>query len=124
MSLIIIEIYIIHLMNTYYFNQAKKIINSTNNYSPSLLQVNLKISYNEAVELIEQIKAEESASSTQLSSSSFSFDTLDGHSFEYFCAEILKYNGYSNIKVTSGSGDFGVDILCCKNGQKYAIQCK
>ena len=52
------------------------------------------------------------------------FDGMDGHEFEYFCAEILKENGFSNVRVTPGSGDQGVDILATKDGIKYAIQCK
>lgn len=51
-------------------------------------------------------------------------DCLDGHSFELFCAELLKSNGYNNVRVTKGSGDMGVDILAEKSGMKYAIQCK
>lgn len=53
-----------------------------------------------------------------------SFDNMDGHEFEYFCADILKYNGFTNVEVTKGSGDQGIDILSEKDGIKYAIQCK
>ena len=52
------------------------------------------------------------------------FDSMNGHEFEYFCAGILKENGFSNVRVTPGSGDQGVDILATKDGIKYAIQCK
>ena len=51
-------------------------------------------------------------------------DCFDGHQFEYFCAELLSYNDYSNVKVTKGSGDHGIDIFANKSGRKYAIQCK
>lgn len=51
-------------------------------------------------------------------------DYMDGHDFEYWCADLLKYNGFSNIQVTPGSGDQGVDIIAIKDKQKYAIQCK
>nr|UWH96906.1 MAG: Restriction endonuclease [Bacteriophage sp.] len=51
-------------------------------------------------------------------------DSMEGHQFEYACANILRANGYKNVKVTQGSGDFGVDILAEKGGIKYAIQCK
>lgn len=54
----------------------------------------------------------------------FNYDTLDGHAFEYFCADLLRYNGFEHIQVTSGSGDFGVDILCDYKSVSYAIQCK
>lgn len=48
----------------------------------------------------------------------------DGWQFEKYTANLLKKLGYSNIKVTSGSGDYGVDVLASKSGIKYAIQCK
>lgn len=51
-------------------------------------------------------------------------DYMDGHDFEYLCADVLKKNGYSNVSVTSGSGDFGIDVLAEKDGVRYAIQCK
>lgn len=51
-------------------------------------------------------------------------DHMDGHKFEYFCADLLKNNGFVNVSVTPGSGDMGVDILAEKEGVKYAIQCK
>ncbi len=51
-------------------------------------------------------------------------DCMDGHSFEYFCAEVLEKNGFKNVSVTKGSGDQGVDVLTEKGGIKYAIQCK
>lgn len=51
-------------------------------------------------------------------------DFMDGHSFEYFCAYILEKNGFSDVSVTKGSGDQGVDVLASKSGIRYAIQCK
>lgn len=51
-------------------------------------------------------------------------DIMQGHEFEYACADILRANGFKNVEVTRGSGDFGVDVLAEKNGIKYAIQCK
>lgn len=51
-------------------------------------------------------------------------DKMDGHQFEYACADILKANGYKHVKVTRGSGDFGVDIIAEKDKVRYAIQCK
>ena len=52
------------------------------------------------------------------------FDTMEGHDFEYFCANILKENGFKNTTVTQGSGDQGIDIIAFKDGIKYGIQCK
>lgn len=52
------------------------------------------------------------------------FDLMEGHDFEYYCAELLKKCGFQEVEVTRGSGDYGVDILAEKEGVTYAIQCK
>ena len=51
-------------------------------------------------------------------------DEMEGHEFEYFCAELLQENGFYEVEVTKGSGDYGIDILAEKDGVTYAIQCK
>ena len=51
-------------------------------------------------------------------------DNMEGHKFEYFCSNILRMNGFVNVRVTQGSGDQGVDILATFNGVDYAIQIK
>lgn len=51
-------------------------------------------------------------------------DRMDGHDFEYLCADILRAKGYENVTVTRGSGDQGVDVLAEHSGIKYAVQCK
>ena len=51
-------------------------------------------------------------------------DMMEGHEFEYACAGILRANGFKNVEVTKGSGDFGVDIIAVKKRRKYAVQCK
>lgn len=51
-------------------------------------------------------------------------DLMEGHDFENWCAEALRNSGFSNVKVTPGSGDQGVDVVAEKDGLKYAIQCK
>jgi len=51
-------------------------------------------------------------------------DEMEGHDFEYFCADLLDEMGFLDIEVTKGSGDFGVDILAEKDGISYAFQCK
>lgn len=48
----------------------------------------------------------------------------NGWQFENYIANLLKKLGYSNVKVTSGSGDYGVDVLASKAGIRYAFQCK
>lgn len=51
-------------------------------------------------------------------------DEMEGHDFEYYCADLLKDNGFLEVEVTKGSGDFGADILAEKDGITYAFQCK
>lgn len=51
-------------------------------------------------------------------------DELEGHDFEYYCADLLRDNGFLEVEVTKGSGDFGADILAEKDGITYAVQCK
>ena len=51
-------------------------------------------------------------------------DELEGHDFEYYCADLLRDHGFLDVEVTKGSGDFGADILAEKDGVSYAVQCK
>ena len=51
-------------------------------------------------------------------------DELEGHEFEEYCADLLRSRGFSEVRVTQGSRDFGADILCEEGGVTYAIQCK
>lgn len=51
-------------------------------------------------------------------------DLMEGHNFEYWCASILRKNGFSSAEVTPGSGDHGVDVVAEKDEVRYAIQCK
>lgn len=51
-------------------------------------------------------------------------DEMEGHEFEYFCAELLRKRGFIDVEVTKGSGDYGVDILAEKEGISFGIQCK
>lgn len=53
-----------------------------------------------------------------------SMDELEGHEFEYYCADLLRDHGFLEVEVTRGSGDYGIDILAEKDGVTYAIQCK
>ena len=53
-----------------------------------------------------------------------SADFMEGHSFEHFCADLLRDNGYIHVSVTPGSGDQGADVIAEKDGVRYAIQCK
>lgn len=51
-------------------------------------------------------------------------DQMEGHDFEYFCADLLEKRGYKDVEVTTGSRDYGIDILAQKEGITFAIQCK
>ena len=53
-----------------------------------------------------------------------STDIMNGQQFETYCADLLRKNGYSNVEVTQGSCDHGIDILADKEDISYAIQCK
>ena len=48
---------------------------------------------------------------------------FDGHAFEKWVAEALIGFGWQ-AKVTSGSGDQGIDVIAEKDGKKLGIQCK
>ncbi len=49
----------------------------------------------------------------------------NGYEYEAYVASILEKNGFTNVHVTKGSGDRGVDIICEDlYGQKCAVQCK
>lgn len=47
-----------------------------------------------------------------------------GLEFEESFSLILKKLGYDNIQITSGSGDFGIDVIATKDDIKYGFQCK
>ena len=51
-------------------------------------------------------------------------DITDGHDFELFVVNLLKENGFKNIKTTPKTGDYGADVLASLDGEKYAVQCK
>lgn len=52
-------------------------------------------------------------------------DQMDGHTFERWCAKLLEAAGFTDVEVTKGSGDQGVDVLATMEGDvRYAIQCK
>lgn len=51
-------------------------------------------------------------------------DGMEGYEFEYWCADLLRKNGFTDVEVTKGSGDQGVDVIAVKEGVRYAVQCK
>lgn len=52
------------------------------------------------------------------------FDRMEGREFEFFCAQLLEKRGFTEVEVTKGSGDYGIDILAQREGITFAIQCK
>ena len=51
-------------------------------------------------------------------------DRMEGHEFEYWCAELLEDSGFEKVMVTPGSGDQGVDITAERDEVRFAFQCK
>lgn len=49
---------------------------------------------------------------------------IDGYEFEKLAKDLLKCDGFSDVEVTSLSGDYGADVIAYKDDIKYAIQCK
>lgn len=128
--------------------QAIDVIFEIGQASVSTLQRRLKLGYSAAAKLIDQMEQlgivgpfEGSMprrilmDRTQYLAMSFNiakpqetlqkhYDSMDGHEFERFCANLLKKNGYMKTEVTKGSGDHGADVLAEKDGVTYVIQCK
>lgn len=69
-------------------------------------------------------KTEKRRKEFQLQSRLDKIDKMEGHKFEEFCAELLQKLNYTDVRVTRGSGDQGVDVIAVKDGIRYAIQCK
>lgn len=79
------------------------------------------------------LRNEREATSLRISSSlvsssavrtSDTIDNMSGLEFEELCAELLRANGYSDVEITPGSGDQGIDIVAEKDFIKYGFQCK
>ena len=51
-------------------------------------------------------------------------DGLDGTQFEHYCADALERAGFTHVRTTPASRDFGADVLAQKDGVTYAVQCK
>ncbi len=51
-------------------------------------------------------------------------DAMSGTDFEHFCADLLRINGYKNVRITAGAGDHGIDIIADKDETKWGFQCK
>lgn len=52
-------------------------------------------------------------------------DIMNGHDFEYMCADLLRSGNFRRVEVTPGSNDYGADIIAEDQfGNRWAIQCK
>lgn len=52
-------------------------------------------------------------------------DDLSGLEFEHFSADVLRRNGFRNVRVTQASGDFGADLIATdEKGCMWVFQCK
>ena len=50
---------------------------------------------------------------------------MSGYDYEQFLAGSLKAQGYTNVKVTPKSGDYGADVIATnRHGEKICFQCK
>jgi HJR/Mrr/RecB family endonuclease len=58
-----------------------------------------------------------------LESSLYDIDRMDGVDFEHYIAARLRAAGYT-VEITRTTGDFGVDIIATKSGNRIAVQCK
>ena len=100
-------------------DSKKKLIDDINK-----LSFQLEMQKNELAELENQ---KENIINTQITNT-ITLEYIDnlpsGIEFEHCFANILQKLGYFNIQVTSGSGDFGIDILATKDDILYGFQCK
>jgi hypothetical protein len=47
---------------------------------------------------------------------------MEGHDFEYYCADLLRYNGQEDVEATKGSGKKALRIRSnCKNAAEYIV---
>lgn len=50
-------------------------------------------------------------------------DAMTGLEFEHYVAAVLRGIGYT-VEITKASGDFGVDLIATRDGERTAVQCK
>ena len=120
------------------YKLVKDAVIESKDASTSFLQRKFGISYREAAELTDELEnsgiiSPYNGSNPRIVYGSAHFvnnptldivDTMAGHDFEHWCADLLLRNKFVNVSVTPGSGDHGVDVLAEKDGIHYAIQCK
>ncbi|MBN2343843.1 MAG: restriction endonuclease [Deltaproteobacteria bacterium] len=51
-------------------------------------------------------------------------DEMSGHDFERYLVKVFRANGYTAELIGDRGADFGADLICQKNGIRYAVQAK
>ncbi len=51
-------------------------------------------------------------------------DNMDGFQFERYVGALLGSQGFTHVQVTQAIGDYGIDAVAVKDGQRWAIQSK
>ncbi len=74
--------------------------------------------YKKTLELIDTLLDE----FEENNSSNYS-ESMSPYDYEYYCASLLKENGWI-AETTRGSGDQGVDVIASKNNYRIVLQCK
>lgn len=101
-----------------------KLIGKNLDYRKLINLINSEIEKSEFKKPENTAKTVTFATSQDDSISIFYADRLDGCAFEDFVAEVLMFNGYSDVSVTGRSGDQGGDILAKVGDANLVIQTK
>lgn len=91
------------------------------------LQKELKELKEEKAILIDEIESISYSKKNLIKNEEFSMkyvDSLNGLEFEQYFAKLLDKLGFYDVKVTSASGDFGIDVLAYNDEILYGFQCK
>lgn len=99
------------------------ILNSTDSDLNIFTVIIVVIAFYAIISLV--TKDKKKRSETGVKYNIYAIDRLaDGHDFEYVVADLLRSVGFYNVRVTVGSGDYGIDVVGEYDGASYAIQCK
>ena len=99
------------------------ILNLTDNGLNLFIVLIIVIAFYAIISFVTKDKKEKSA--TGVKYNIYAIDRLaDGHDFEYVVADLLRSVGFYNVRVTVGSGDYGIDVVAWYGESSYAIQCK
>ncbi|MBQ3006790.1 MAG: restriction endonuclease [Clostridia bacterium] len=99
------------------------ILNSTDSDLNIFTVIIVVIAFYAIISLV--TKDKKKRSETGVKYNIYAIDRLaDGHDFEYVVADLLRSVGFYNVRVTVGSGDYGIDVVGWYGESSYAIQCK